>query len=758
MPTPQTGTHETASPSGLSGQAAAADLLLEIGTEELPYQFIAPARQALETAAAELFAAQRLTHRTIRTVATPRRLTLLVEGLARQQATAMKEAMGPPKAAAFDASGQPTKAAVGFAASQGVEVSALEVRELPKGAYLFAVKREDGRPAQAVLQEHLGTLITGLTFPKAMKWNESGFRFARPVRWIAALHGSQVLDVEVGGIRSGARTYGHRVLGGAEAAKGLALKDAGDYMSALDRAGVVVDPATRRQLITRLLADLATQAKGQVRADETLVDQAVYAVEKPAAILGSFDPKFLRLPPDVIETAMKEHQGFFALRDGQGRLLPNFLAVVNIVATDMTAIRKGNERVLAARLSDAAFYFGEDQKVSLNDRVAKLDAVVFHQRLGTMGQKTQRVTELAGWLAGAVGEAGLEGTCRRAAAIAKADLTTGVVGEFPALQGVMGGVYAEAQGEPSEVAVAIRDQYLPRGMDGEIPAARAAQCVSLADRFDSMAAFFAAGMTPKGSEDPFALRRHALSIVRIIVEGGLKLDVAATLRWATEAVLPHLKARASEAPKAPSSSTPSAIPAPGESAAGKPKAKPRVADDPLPFLLERFRFYAANKFAFRPDVIEAVTGRVTADAKDGGAVDLLDLLERLRAVQTMAGQPAFDPLIVGFKRAHRLVQKESWTATTVSPGVLQHAAEHELHQALTQAQQSVAASMSRADYAGALGALVRLKEPIDAFFANVMVNAEEAALRANRLSLLALIDAVFLQVADFSVVVEPGGA
>ncbi len=715
---------KTASKPAAHRAPGAADLLLEIGTEELPYQFIAPARAALEAAAAALCTEQRLTYRAIRSVATPRRLALLLEGLVGRQTTATKEVMGPPKTAAFDAAGQPTKAAAGFAASQGVSVSDLEVRELPKGAYLFAVKREEGRPTREVLQERLAGMIKGLTFPKAMKWNETGFRFARPLRWIVALYGAQPIVFEVGGLKSGVRTYGHRVLAGKQAAAGLTLRQADAYTKALERAGVMVDPASRRAAIERLLNGLAQRAKGQWRADETLVDQAVYAVEHPSAILGNFDEKFLHLPADVIETAMKEHQGFFALRNAQGRLLPHFLAVVNMVCRDMTPIRKGNERVLAARLSDAAFYFGEDQKLPLSDRVRKLDSVVFHQKLGTMGQKAQRLEALAGWLAEALGQSASAETCRRAAHLCKADLATGVVGEFPALQGIMGGVYAEKHGESAEVCAAIRDQYLPRGMDGKLPETRAGHVVSLADRFDTVAAFFAAGMTPKGSEDPFALRRHALSIVRILLEGGLRLDVAAALRRATDAVRPHVK--------------------------GDPKA----VDDPLPFVLERFRFYLANTHRFRPDLIEAVTGRAVAV----GAIDLVDLLERVRALQTIAAQPEFDPLIIGFKRAHRLVQKERWYTTTIAPDVFQHPAERALYASLADAQRVVPESIARADYARALSALVALKPQIDDFFAGVMVNADQADLRANRLSLLAVIDDVFRRFADFSAVVEQGGS
>ncbi len=702
--------------------SASADLVLEIGTEELPFQFIAPAQRALEAAATTLFAQQRLSFGEIRTFATPRRLALSVQRVAARQTGALKEAMGPPKSAAFDAAGQPTKAALGFAASQGVAVSALEVRQLPKGEYLFAVKREEGRSTPMVLNEHLGSLITGLSFPKAMKWNDTGFRFARPLRWIVALYGSQALRFDVGGIRAGNRTFGHRVLGGSKAAQGVALGEAATYERTLERLGVIVDPARRRDQIERQLNASAQKAKGQWRADEGLLEQAVYAVECPTTVLGSFDEKFLALPADIIETAMKEHQGFFALRNAQGKLLPKFLAVTNIKCADMSQIRKGNERVLAARLSDAAFYFSEDRKTKLADRAEKLSTVVFHQKLGTMGQKTQRMVELAGWLVETLQQPALAVDARRAAQLCKADLLAGVVGEFPALQGVMGGLYAEQQGESSEVARAIRDQYNPRGMEGKLPETLVGKVVSLADRLDTIAAFFAAGMTPKGSEDPFALRRHALSIVRILVEGDVRLDVREALRRATDAARPHLK----------------------EAAKG--------ADDPVPFVVERFRFYLGSGNRFRSDIIEAVTSGIGKE----GPVDFLDALARIEALQAIAGRPEFDPLIVGFKRAHRLVQKEQWTQETVDPEAFQHQAEQDLHAALMKAKPRVMDGLAHRRYPEVLHDLVGLKAQIDAFFNGVMVNAEDRRLRANRLSLLCVIDALFLRVADFSVVSEPG--
>ncbi|GKS58689.1 glycine--tRNA ligase beta subunit [Nitrospira sp.] len=711
-------------PKGRSSQPASADLLLELGTEELPFQFIGPSRGVLEKATANFFNELRLTHGTIRSFATPRRLTLLVEELADHQSAATKESMGPPKSAAYDASGQPTKAALGFAASQGVPVTALEVRQLPKGEYLFAVKREEGRTTEAVLKEHLAHVILQLSFPKAMKWNETGFRFARPLRWILALYGDRIIRLEVGGVQSGNRTFGHRVLAGKPAAKGVTIDRASNYESALERAGVIVDPTRRRALIEQQLNTLAQRAKGRWRTDEGLLEQAVYAVEFPSVIIGDFDPQFLELPADVIETAMREHQGFFALRATSGDLLPKFMAVVNNRCKDMSLIRKGNERVLAARLSDAAFYYHEDQKTNLNDRAARLGTVIYHQKLGTMGQKAERLEALAGWLAETLGDASSVESARRAARLSKADLLTGVVGEFPALQGIMGGVYAHRDGESTEVAAAIRDQYLPRGMDGNVPETAVGKIVSLADRLDTLAAFFRAGMIPKGSEDPFALRRHALSIVRIVIEGQLTLDLRKALDEARGLVKPHL------------------------THAGDDLAKP------LPFLLERFRYYVATTSGIPADLIEAATSWAQARP----TLDLNDTMERIQALHGIAKRLEFGPLVVGFKRAHRLVEKEQWTKDDIHLDAFQHEAERDLHAALMNVKAQMPAWLDGRHYSDALNALVGLKPHIDAFFDGVMVNVEDRNLRANRLSLLRVIDNLFMSVADFSVVLEQGAA
>ena len=708
------------------------ELLLEIGTEELPYQVVVPALQALAQKAELLLKEHRLACSGVRTFGTPRRLVLVVEALAGRQAAVVKETMGPSKAVAYDAAGQPTKAAIGFAGSQGVAVADLEVRQTPKGEYLCAVKREQGAPTASVLAEVLPGLITGLSFPKAMRWNDTGVRFARPIRWLLILYAGKVVPIKVGGVVAGNRTWGHRFLGSsaASARYGVAVADLKSYLKALEGRGVIPDQDRRRSMTLAQLNRLADSAKGRLHRDEDLLEQATFTAECPHAILGSFNPKYLSLPKEVLMTAMKEHQGFFSLMRKDGALLPQFISVTNMKLPNMQLIKAGNERVLAARLADAKFFFDEDRKIKLAERVEKLKQVTFHQKLGTMQQKTSRVMELASFLAFELAGHDLVTSCRRAAQLSKGDLLTGIVGEFPTLQGIMGGEYAKHDGESAEVSQAITEQYLPRAMDGELPATQAGRILSLADRLDTIVGFFHVGIIPTGSEDPFALRRHASAVVRILVEGPIRLSLTEAIGHAV-----------------------SLVEAQGFSAASPRGAGDKRAGyaDPLEFILERVRFYGRTLHSLRDDVMDAVL-----KSASGRASDLVDLLARMKALQVIAGRPEFDPLMVGFKRANRLVEKEQWTQEAVDPRLFQHGTESDLHKLLLEAQASVPAALEQGEYPKALEALVAMKPAIDGFFVGVLVNAEDPALRANRLSLLCAVDRLFMSFADFSQIVVQG--
>ncbi|MFN3681576.1 MAG: glycine--tRNA ligase subunit beta, partial [Nitrospira sp.] len=666
-----------------SSRSDVSDLLLEIGVEELPYQFIVPALTLLQEATERLLKDQRLMFGAIRTMGTPRRLTLIVEGLPSRQAAAVEETMGPPTTAAFDQAGQPTKAALGFAAAHGVAINDLEVRRTAKGEYLFAVKRQEGRHTSAVLTEWLPTVIGGLTFSKTMRWNDTGVRFARPIRWLVAIYGSTVLPFKVAGVTASNRTLGHRVVGGG---RWIRLKHAASYPLLLEQRGVIVEPERRRDLIQQQIDAICRECGLVLHEDQVLLEQAVYSTELPTALIGSFNETYLDMPEEVLMTSMKEHQGFFSLRYKEtGRLAPYFIAVANTRIENMSFVRAGNERVLEARLADAKFFFEDDRKIRLSERVPKLAGVLFHQQLGTMAQKQERVKRLAGFIAGRLRSANedLQGICERAAALAKADLVTGIVGEFPELQGIMGGVYALHDGESTEVAMAIREQYLPKGMEGECPCTKAGCILALADRLDSLAAFFHIGLVPTGSEDPFGLRRQATAIVRIIVETNLDVDLAPVIAQAR-----HLVCE--------------------DGIAGLPHTDVHGVRVVMEFILERLRHYCRVVCGFRDDVIEAVV-------KAGGdqPLNLLDLMRKMNALQVVTAKPEFNALLIGFKRVHRLVTKERWTREAVDATRFHHDAESRLYQTLMKTRELVTGSVQAGEYEQTLEALIALKPAID---------------------------------------------
>ena len=695
--------------------------LLEIGSEELPWQMIQPAMTQLAQLLEGFLANHRLSHDSIRTFGTPRRLAVFVRGLTVKQTSVVQETLGPSKAVAFDAQGHPTKAAQGFAKSQGVGVGTLETRETSKGVYLCAVKREKGLPAAKVFTEHLPGLLQQLTFPKTMRWNASGVRYPRPIRWLVALVGVRALSFEFAGVRSGGRSWGHRFLSGGKtgrASKGIGIRRPEMYETALARAGVVVDPVRRREVLAGQLKQLARSVSGRVYQanHEALLDQAVFSLECPNILGGTFDETYLALPPEVLITSMKEHQGFFSVVNWKGELLPRFFAPTNMNVKNMELITVGNERVLAARLADARYFFDEDRKGKLADRVSRLHGVVFHKQLGSLYEKTQRTISLAGALADAAGVPEVKESCQRAALLSKADLVTGMVGEFPTLQGVMGEKYAAHDGEPGNVCQAIGEYYRPRTPDDAVPETTVGRLLALADRLDTLAAFFYAGIVPSGSEDPYSLRRSAFGVIRIVVETGLNINLSDVVRQAEQRLADQC------------------IKAGGH--AGPPLLK---------FLEDRLRYYGRTVPGYREDVMESVLAR-----GDDAECDLRDLFLRMDALQVITSQRDFESLIVGFKRAHRIVKKEAWSTSSVDVALLNHPTELTLHQAVETAKRAVGQSLAAHDYHGALKQLIGLKSPIDQFFEGVLVNAPEPEVRANRLSLLCRVDDLFSAFGDLS--------
>ena len=687
------------------------ELLFEIGTEEIPAGYIGPALEALAAQAAAALREARLSFGPMRTFATPRRLALAVSGLAERLEEVVVEKVGPPLSAARDSAGQWTKAAVGFARGQGVAVEELSTVSTPKGDYVCARRREEERPAAEVLPDILVRLVPQIPFPKSMRWKAgSRLTFARPIHWLLAVLGGSPLHFELDGIQSGGVTYGHRFVSpGPIEVRGLA-----DYLDKLRQAKVIADIPERLELCRERVAYAAKEAGGQPIPDEELVAEVTNLVEYPVAVCGRFDQEFLEVPREVVVTAMREHQRYFAVVDPGGRLLPAFVSVVNTPAADLSLMRGGNERVLRARLADARFFFREDTRRPLDARLDDLKKVIFHSGLGTSYEKAERVSALAGWLARQLWpEAAAD--ARRAALLCKCDLVTEMVGEFPSLQGVIGGIYARLSGESEAVAAAIEEHYLPKGAqkekNGEVPQTAAGTVVSLADKLDNICGCFGLGLIPTGTADPYALRRQALAVTALCWAKGLRLDLREPVREGLALLAPKLKA-------------------------GPQQVAATIID-----------FFTAR-----------LEGLLSAQGLPAGAIqaalavfagDVLETRERAEALSRLQGEADFERLAILFKRVANIVAAAQ-AAQQIRPALFEKEEERELHGALTRVAPEVEAALARRDFYGAALALARLKETVDRFFDAVMVMVPEEDIRANRLALLKRLHDLALGVADIS--------
>ncbi|MBK9518832.1 MAG: glycine--tRNA ligase subunit beta [Anaeromyxobacter sp.] len=685
-----------------------ADLLFEIGAEEIPAGFVPPALRQLQDDLARLLAEARLAHGEVKAVGTPRRLAVWARDVAARQADARTEALGPSVAAAFDAAGQPTQAALGFARSQGVEVAALERVETPKGLRLAVTKVEKGRPAAQVLPALLTRLVGGLKFRKAMRSRHDEVTFARPVRWLTALYGGKPVKVTFGEVTSGKVTYGHRFM----APRAIALAGTPeDYLARLEKAFVVADPVVRQAAIVKGLAAAARRGGGVVRPDPALVEQVTYLVEHPTAVSGEFEASNLALPPEVVVTEMRNHQRYFAVVDGQGALTNRFIAVSGTPVREPRVARHGYERVLRARLADARFFFEEDRKRTLESRVADLGRRTYQARLGTELQRVERIGAVAEALAGAAGRQGGEALAL-AARLCKADLGTGMVGEFPELQGIMGGHYARLEGLPAEVADALTDHYKPVGASEEMPRGDLGSLVGLADRLHQLVGIIGVGEKATGAADPFGLRRAAIGILRILLDRGYHLS----LRAAVEATLAALA---------------------GVKLAAEPTV---VADQVLDFV--RGRLKALWSEELDADLVEAVLS--------AGFDDVVDARQRLQALAVVKRRDDFVPLAVAFKRVANIQEKApAGLAVAVDPALLSEDAERALLAEVVRVEREAAECRSRRDYPAILKAVATLKPAVDAFFDGVMVMAEDPAVRGNRLALMRRVAALFSDLADF---------
>jgi glycyl-tRNA synthetase beta chain len=681
------------------------DLLFEIGTEELPAGYIGPALEFMAARMAAALADNRLGHGEIYTCGTPRRLGLIVRGLAARQPDWREEVTGPPRKAAFDADGNPTRAAAGFAARCGVAVEDLRVVDTPKGEYLAAVVEHRGRDTADILEAVLADILGRVPFPKSMRWGAGPAHFARPVRWITARFADRVIPCRMNEVESGAHSRGHRFT-----APGPVPVRAADYLETLRRAGVVADIGERRRMIAEQAERAAEAAGGRLLPDDALLDLVANLVEMPHAVAGRFDEKFLELPREVLITSMREHQKYFAVVDAGGGLMARFVAVNNIDTGDDAAAVRGHERVLRARLEDALFFFREDGKRPLADLVPRLDGVVFQAGLGTMREKSGRMAELAAWLCDRLAPEKKDVTAR-AATLAKADLLTEMVGEFPSLQGVMGREYARRSGEPGEVCLAIGEHYMPVRAGAGLPSSVPGAIVGIADRIDTIAACFGTGKQPSGNTDPFGLRRLAIGLIHIISEHGFDIPLADLLREAVALLDGMLTEPAEETVRAA-----------------------------LGFI--RGRYANERAAAFSANAVEAVV----STAFDS----ITDCDRRLAALAAAGRDESFAILAGSFKRVRNILKGNQADADAFDPALAAEEAEGALHRALAAAEDAAAPLLAAGDYQGAMRVFLGLKDPIDTFFDQVMVMAEDERVRANRLSLMARVARLFLRIGDFS--------
>jgi len=682
------------------------ELLLEIGTEEIPAGFIPQALMDLGSLAKKELEASRIDFNGIKTLGTPRRLVLVIESVSEKQRDEETKKIGPSKQSAFDEKGNPTKAAIGFAKSQSVPVESLTMIQTEKGEYVCAVKKVAGRPTSETLSTLLPKWILSIPFQKSMRWADVPIRFARPIHWILALFGGKVVPFGVGNIRSGNMTYGHRFMHSGP----IPVKDFQSYLQKTREAFVIVDPVERKKRIEDEMIREGAKVSGRVLKDEELLNEVNFLVEYPVALCGTFDNKFLSLPREILVHSMKEHQRYFPLVDDHGTLLPHFVCISNIKPKNREVVVKGNEKVLRARLSDAAFFFEDDLKISLEERVEQLKKVVFQAKLGTSYEKVMRFKQLALWMTERI-DPKLKEMAGRTCLLCKADLVTGMVGEFPKLQGIVGREYARLSKERPEVAEAIYEHYLPGFAGDRLPSSPIGDIVSIADKMDTIVGCFGVGLLPTGTADPFGLRRQALGIIRIILEKKYSISLRGLIEESEKQLKEKMKR-------------------PGQ----------QVKDEVLEFFRVRYQNFLLDK-EYPFDVTDAVLS-ISFD-------ELLDVQGRMDALRKAKGWKDFESIVIAFKRAMNIL-KGSPPKKEINPSLFAEPAEQSLYQSFLNAKEKIGSLLNQRDYPSALLEMTRMKKPIDEFFEGVMVMVEDEVIRNNRLALLDDIGKVFLRIADFS--------
>ena len=679
------------------------DLLFEIGTEEIPARFMPKALADLRQFAEEELSSAHIEHSGIRVECTPRRLVLTVSGLSASQKDSVEISKGPLRAQAFDGEGKPTRAAEGFARSRGVDICDLAVKEINGAEYVVAEKREKGESTELVLPQILDRILRRLSFPKSMYWADPTVRFARPVRWIAALYGDSIINVEFGKVRSGCISRGHRFMG----AESVTVISPSAYKASMKENFVITDPDERKDMILRGIAEVEKELGSAVEVDPALLEENVHLNEYPVVFYGSFDKDFLDIPEEVLVLSMAKNQRYFPVRDKDGRLMANFVGVSNNIAKEMSVVREGNERVLRARLYDAAFFWKEDLQKSLDDLALELKSVTYQEQLGSVYDKVQRTKKLALWLADelslSVGRAELE----RAADIAKADLVTSMVYEFADVQGVMGREYARKSGEPEEVALALYEQYLPRFAGDSIPSAPEGALIGLADRADTLAAIYRTGLEPTSSQDPYGLRRAARCINEII--WGFPMDINIELLL--------------------------------EKAASAFDMDRETLDRIKAFVRLRLQVQLREK-GFRHEVVELVL-----QTNSNRPLQAFRMAETL---QKRSDEVWFADLITAAVRVKNILNKAGTEPGEVDPSKFAEAAEKALFEKIKVLEGEAKVSVEVCDWEKLASVLAELAPVIAGFFNDVMVMDEDPAVRNNRLALLGKCSDFFLLVGDFS--------
>lgn len=684
------------------------ELLLEIGTEEIPSGYLEQGLQELRQLAESYLRDKRIEMKEgLATFGTPRRLVLVGRAIADKQEDTVQEMTGPPKKTGFDEQGNPTKAAFGFAKKQGVSVDELQIIETPKGEYLYVKRTMPGRHTREILSEALPELIASIPWPKSMRWRYETFSFVRPIHWVLALYNREVIPFEVAGVKSGDKTRGHRFM----APETMKIHNLQDYLEKMKESSVIIDQTEREGEVEKAAVEAAKTVSGIILKDPELLSTVANMVEFPSAVCGSFDEEFLNLPDPVLITPMKKHQRYFSICDQDGRLMPHFVAVNNTVARDESVVRKGHERVLRARLADADFFFKEDRKRPLEDRLEDLKTVIYQAQLGTSFAKVQRFTTLAEYLAEQIAPEKIH-EVRLAARLCKCDLVTDMVMEFPSLQGVMGEIYARLDGHPEDVCRAISDHYLPSQADSNLPESLIGSIVGMADRMDTIVGFFAIGLEPTGTADPYALRRQTLAIIRMIRDKKITLSIPDFVSKAGSVL--------------------------GETLtfdSGK------VIDKVLYFIKDRLKNMLLSE-GITHDFIDAVV------ATDFSFLHQVE--KRIEAVQRFRGHSSvFEPLGTAFKRIANMVRGFERTHKVI-PELFESKSEEVLWSTFQQVRDKAKREIDEENYFEALNEMATLAPVIDELFSHVMVMAEDRKIRENRLELLSQLQDVFLQVADLS--------